>query len=57
MERMPKIAIVMPYYNEPELLKRSVEGVLKQNYSNWKLFIVDDGSSEANRADHNVIQN
>jgi glycosyltransferase involved in cell wall biosynthesis len=57
MERMPKIAIVMPYYNELELLKRSVEGVLKQNYSNWKLFIVDDGSSEDKRADHNIIQN
>lgn len=57
MERMPKIAIVMPYYNEPELLKRSVEGVLKQNYSNWKLYIVDDGSSEENRADRNIIQN
>jgi glycosyltransferase involved in cell wall biosynthesis len=57
MEKIPKVAIVMPYYNEPELLKRSVEGVLKQNYSNWKLFIVDDGSSEGNRADHNIIQN
>jgi len=57
MQKIPKVAIVMPYYNEPELLKRSVEGVLKQNYSNWKLFIVDDGSSEGNRADHNIIQN
>ena len=57
MELTPKVAIVMPYYNEPELLKRSVDGVMKQSYSNWKLFIVDDGSTEQNRADHNIIQN
>ena len=57
MEAIPKVAIVMPYYNEVELLKRSVAGVLKQSYFNWKLFIVDDGSEEVNRADHNIIQN
>lgn len=57
MSQDPKIAIVMPYYNETELLKRSVEGVLKQTYSNWKLYIVDDGSNKENRADHNIIQN
>ncbi|NBW33697.1 MAG: glycosyltransferase [Cytophagia bacterium] len=53
----PRVAVVMPYYNEPELLKRSVEGVMKQTYYNWKLFIVDDGSSKENRADHTIVQN
>lgn len=53
----PKVAVVMPYYNEVDLLKRSVEGILNQTYTNWKLFIVDDGSSKENRADHNIIQN
>lgn len=57
MEQIPRVAIVMPYYNEPELLKKSVDGVLKQTWSNWKLFIVDDGSNKENRADHNIIQN
>lgn len=54
---VPKVAIVMPYYNEAELLKRSVEGIMNQTYTNWKLFIVDDGSDKPNRADHNIIQN
>lgn len=54
---VPRIAIVMPYYNEADLLKRSVEGVMNQTYTKWKLFIVDDGSDKLNRADHNVIQN
>jgi glycosyltransferase involved in cell wall biosynthesis len=57
MKSRPKIAIVMPYYNEPELLKRSVKGVMEQTYTEWKLFIVDDGSSKENRADSYVIQN
>lgn len=54
---IPRVAIVMPYYNELELLKRSVSGIVKQSYHNWKLFIVDDGSAKENRADHNIIQN
>ena len=57
MGQISKVAIVMPYYNEPELLKRSIEGVMKQSFINWKLFIVDDGSSKENKADYNVIQN
>lgn len=57
MNSIPKVAIVMPYYNESELLKHSVNGILRQTYINWKLFIVDDGSSKENRADHNIIQN
>jgi glycosyltransferase involved in cell wall biosynthesis len=57
MVAVPKVAIVMPYYNEPDLLKRSVEGVMNQTYCTWKLFIVDDGSDKLNRADHNIIQN
>lgn len=57
MEKTPKVAIVMPYYNEPELLIRSVKGVLEQSFVNWKLFVVDDGSDLKNRADYNIIQN
>ncbi len=57
MVAVPKVAIVMPYYNELDLLKRSVEGVMNQSYCTWKLFIVDDGSDKLNRADHNIIQN
>lgn len=57
MDPKSKVAIVMPYYNELDLFKKSVDGILKQSWQNWKLFIVDDGSINGNRADHNVIQN
>lgn len=39
----PKIAIIMPYYNDPNLIK-SVSAITGQTYQNWELFIVDDGS-------------
>ena len=44
------VAIVMPYYNEKELLLKALPAVLKQTYTDWHLFLVDDGSSYTNRA-------
>ena len=56
MDPLPKVAIVMPYYNEPELLIRSVVGVMEQTYNNWKLFVVDDGSVDKNKADYHIVK-
>lgn len=53
----PRIGIVMPYYNELELLFRAVSGIKSQSSWNWKLFIVDDGSEQHSRADLNIPQN
>lgn len=55
--KFPRVAIVMPYYNELNLLLRSVKGIIDQSFHNWKLFIVDDGSTKENRADCNIVQN
>ena len=44
------VAIVMPYYNEKELLLKALPAILKQTYTDWHLFLVDDGSSYTNRA-------
>lgn len=42
----PLVDIVIPTYNRKELLKRAVQSVQNQSYKNWKLFIVDDGSTD-----------
>jgi len=44
------VAIVMPYYNDKDLLLKSVISILGQSYLNWKLFLIDDGSKEENKA-------
>ena len=44
------VAIIMPYYNERELLINAIKGIQKQTYTNWHLFLIDDGSSYNYRA-------
>jgi GT2 family glycosyltransferase len=45
----PLISVVMPVYNTPEKwLRRAIESVSRQLYSNWELCIADDASVEPN---------
>ncbi len=41
-----EISIIMPIYNETDLLKRSIVSVLNQTHTDWELILVDDGSIE-----------
>lgn len=38
--------IVIPTYNRPELIIRSVKSILSQEYKNCKVYIFNDGSNE-----------
>ena len=40
------VSIIMPSYNTGEYISESIESVLNQTYSNWKLLIVDDCSRD-----------
>lgn len=44
--RAPKVNVYIPTYNYGTYLEKSVESVLKQNYNDWELIIIDDGSTD-----------
>lgn len=41
-----KVSVIMPVYNREAVVAASIESVLKQEYSNLELLVVDDGSSD-----------
>jgi len=41
------ISVVMPVYNRDQFLEEAIESVLQQEYSNFELIVIDDGSSIA----------
>jgi len=45
----PKVDIIIANYNHAEFLPDAIDSVLNQTYSNWKLTIVDDFSSDETR--------
>jgi glycosyltransferase involved in cell wall biosynthesis len=42
----PLINIIIPTYNRELTIKRAIDSVLNQTYTNFKLIVIDDGSSD-----------
>jgi glycosyltransferase involved in cell wall biosynthesis len=42
----PFFSIIIPTYNRGELLRKSIESVINQTFSNWELLVIDDGSTD-----------
>lgn len=40
------ISIIIPTYNRAEQLKECIESILMQNYNNYEIIVVDDGSTD-----------
>jgi len=46
MNKEPLVSIIIPTYNRAKLLPRTINSVLKQNYKNWELIVIDDRSTD-----------
>ncbi|MEO1517213.1 MAG: glycosyltransferase family A protein [Bacteroidota bacterium] len=43
---MPLFSIIIPTHNRVDLLPRAIDSLLEQNWIDWELIVVDDGSSD-----------
>lgn len=60
MNEAPMISILMPAYNAALFIQEAVDSILKQDYLNWELLILDDASEDTTpkiikgSADHRI---
>jgi cellulose synthase/poly-beta-1,6-N-acetylglucosamine synthase-like glycosyltransferase/peptidoglycan/xylan/chitin deacetylase (PgdA/CDA1 family)/spore germination protein YaaH len=43
----PSVAVIIPAFNEEKVIRRTVDAVLRSNYSNFEIILVDDGSMDS----------
>lgn len=47
---MPRVSIIVPVYNVEKYIRRCIESICSQTYSDWELLLVDDGSPDKSGA-------
>ena len=48
---MPKVSVIIPTYNRLPMLKEAVDSVLDQDFEDFELIVVDDGSTDGTIAE------
>lgn len=49
MKNLPMITVVMPVYNVAQYVASAIRSVLRQSYGDFRLYIVDGGSTDGSR--------
>ena len=45
-KRNPKISVIVPVYNVEQYLRRCIDSILSQTFSDFELLLIDDGSKD-----------
>lgn len=43
---MPKISVILPVYNASAFLKKAIDSIILQTYTDWELIVINDGSTD-----------
>ena len=43
---MEKISVLVPIYNQEKYLRRCIESIINQTYTNLEIILIDDGSED-----------
>lgn len=46
----PKISVIVPVYNTEKYLRRCVDSILAQTFTDFELLLIDDGSKDCSGA-------
>ena len=46
MSERPLVSIIMPLYNKRPYVRRAIESVCAQTFTEWELVVIDDGSTD-----------
>lgn len=46
VQENPLVSVVLCFYNEEKFIEEAIASVIAQDYHNWELLLVDDGSSD-----------
>jgi glycosyltransferase involved in cell wall biosynthesis len=49
-ENAPKVSVIIPTYNSARFLPEALESVFSQNYADYEVIVVDDGSTDETMA-------
>ena len=46
MVKLPTIDIIIPNYNKAKYLNQCLDSIISQTYKSWKIYLVDDNSTD-----------